>query len=72
MTYTTSHLIAIMTRLSNETARHGDNPKMSYYLDGIKKEIAAEEKFLASHGVNTYSTPDVEMTDEELFAELDL
>lgn len=68
MTHTTSHLVALMTRLSNETSRHASNPSMSGYLSSIKKEIVAEEKFLSDRGVNTYSADD--MTDDELFAEL--
>lgn len=69
MTYTTDHLIALTTRLSNETARHGGNPAMSVYLDGIRKEIAQEEKFLEKRGVKTYGG-DEEMTMDELMAEL--
>ena len=71
MTYTTDHLIALTTRLSNETTRHGNNPTMSVYLDGIRKEIAQEEKFLESKGVKTYSC-DEDMTIDELMAELEL
>ena len=69
MTHTTDHLVALMTRLSNETARHGDNPFMYVYLNGIRKEIEAEERFLEKHGVNTYKN-EKPMGDEELFAEL--
>lgn len=68
MTYTTNHLAALMTRLANETARHGNNPKMAAYLDSIRSEIKGEEDFLAKHGVETYAGE--EMTDDELFAEL--
>ncbi len=67
----TSHLVALMTRLANETARHGDNPKMAHYLESIRREIKGEEAFLASRGVNTYA-PEVEMTDDEILAELGL
>ena len=72
MTYTTDHLVSLMTRLSNETARHGNNPKMAYYLEGIRREIKGEEEFLKSNGVEVYSAPDAEVTDDELFAELGL
>lgn len=70
MTYTTDHLAALMTRLANETARHGDNPNMSYYLESIRREIKGEEEFLAKHGVETYAGEP--MTDDEIFAELGL
>lgn len=70
MTYTTSHLVALMTRLSNETARHGNNPDMQVYLEGIRKEIADEENFLEARGVNVYRGE--EMTDDEILAELGL
>lgn len=71
MTYNTQHLVALMTRLSNETARHGSNPAMALYLDGIRREIKQEEAFLEARGVNTYAS-DFEMTEEEIMAELGL
>lgn len=71
MTYNTDHLIALTTRLSNEKERHGHNPAMNTYLQGIEREIANEEKFLESKGVKTYSS-DEEMTLDEIFAELEL
>jgi hypothetical protein len=71
MDYNTSHLVALMQRLANETARHSDNPAMAVYIDGIRKEIKSEEAFLAARGVNTYAA-DVEMTYEEILAELGL
>lgn len=71
MQYNTDHLAALMTRLSNETLRHGNNPAMSVYLDGIRKEIKSEEEFLAKHGVETYAS-DEDMTMEDIFAELDI
>lgn len=70
MTYTTEHLVSLMTRLSNETERHGNNPKMSSYLESIRREIKGEEDFLKSKGVEVYSVSDVKMTDDELLAEL--
>lgn len=68
MTYSTDHLAALMSRLSNETARHGDNPNMAGYLDSIRREIRCEEEFLSKHGVETYSGEP--MTDDEIFSEL--
>ena len=67
----TSHLAALTTRLANETARHGNNPKMAAYLDGIRREIKGEEAFLAARGINTYAN-DSKMSDDELLAELGL
>ena len=69
MTYNTDHLIALTTRLSNEKERHGHNPAMNTYIQGIEREIANEEKFLESKGVKTYASDD-ELTLDELFAEL--
>ena len=54
----TSHLIALMNRLSNETARHGNNPAMAHYLESIRKEIKDEEAFLEARGVKTYASDD--------------
>lgn len=71
MSYNTNHLAALMTRFSNETARHGNNPAMSVYLDGIRKEIKSEEEFLAKHGVKTYASDEI-MTMEDIFAELEV
>ena len=71
MTYNTNHLAALMTRHANETARHGDNPKMKTYLESIDREIQAEENFLKSKGVETYASSE-EMTIEEILAELEL
>jgi len=71
MTYTTSHLAALTTRLANETARHGDNPNMAGYLESIRREIKSEEAFLSSHGVNTYAAGD-DMSDDDILAELGL
>ena len=71
MTYNTNHLAALMTRRANETARHGDNPKMKTYLESIDREIQAEENFLKSKGVETYASSE-EMTIEEILAELEL
>lgn len=70
MAYTTSHLVALMTRLANETVRHGDNPDMQVYLNGIRKEIEDEENFLEARGVSVYRGDDCDMSDDELFAEL--
>jgi hypothetical protein len=67
----TSHLVALMQRLANETERHCDNPAMAVYLESIRREIKGEEAFLAARGVNTYAA-DVEMTDDEILAELGL
>lgn len=66
----TTHLVALMTRLANETERHGSNPDMQVYLEGIRREIKGEEEFLEKRGVRTYSDHNCEMTDEELFSEL--
>ena len=71
MTYNTNHLIALTSRLSNETKRHGNNPAMSVYLEGIKKEIAQEEAFLESKGVKTYGG-ECDMSVDELMEELEL
>jgi hypothetical protein len=60
-----------MQRLSNETARHSDNPKMAVYLESIRREIKGEEAFLAARGINTYAA-DCEVSDDELLAELGL
>ena len=70
MTYTTSHLVALMTRLANETERHGNNPNMQVYLNGIRKEIADEERFLEARGVSVYRGDDCDISDDDLLAEL--
>lgn len=70
MTYNTNHLVSLMTRLSNEEARHGDNPKMETYLESIRREIKGEEAFLAQHGVETYSACDIGMTMDDIMLEL--
>lgn len=72
MAYNTDHLAALTTRLANETARHGNNPSMKVYLEGIKKEIANEEAFLESHGVETYSSKGADMSVDEILSELGL
>jgi len=72
MTYNTDHLAALHTRLANETARHGNNPNMAVYLNGIRREIKGEEEFLAKHGVETYAADDCDMTLDEIFAELEV
>jgi len=72
MAYNTNHLAALMARLSNETARHGDNPNMQVYLEGIRREIKSEEEFLAKHGVTTYASDDDDsMTIDDILAELE-
>lgn len=71
MTYNTNHLVALMTRLANETERHGSNPDMQVYLEGIRREIKGEEDFLAQHGVNTYASCD-DMSMDEIMAELEM
>ena len=72
MTYNTNHLAALNTRLTNETARHENNPNMAIYLDGIRREIKGEEEFLAKHGVETYASDgDDNMTIDDILAELD-
>lgn len=68
--YTTSHLVALMDRLSRETERHGSNPNMQVYLNSICKEIADEEAFLAARGVNTYAGENDDMTIDDIMAEL--
>jgi hypothetical protein len=72
MTYTTTHLAALQTRLSTETVRHSDNPNMQAYLAGIRKEIKQEEKFLADRGVNTYSNDDCDLSIDELLEALEV
>lgn len=73
MEYNTNHLAALHTRLINETARHGDNPNMQVYLEGIRREINGEEEFLAKHGVETYSWDyaDGDMSLDDILAELE-
>ncbi len=72
MAYNTNHLAALMARLLNETARYGDNPNMKVYLEGIRREIKAEEEFLAKHGVETYASDDDDsMTIDDILAELE-
>lgn len=70
MDYSTDHLTALHTRLSNETARHGDNPKMAHYLDSIRREIKNEEKFLSKHGVETYSYDGEYISTNDILKEL--
>lgn len=68
MAYNTDHLVALMTRLSNETARHGKNHAMQVYLQGIRREIKQEEEFLERRGVNIYRVE--EISDDDLMAAL--
>lgn len=70
--YNTDHLAALNIRLSNETARHGDNPKMANYLESIRREIKGEEKFLADRGVNVYANECDDMSDDDLLDALGL
>ena len=73
MSYNTNHLAALHTRLASETARHGSNPDMAVYLDGIRREIKGEEEFLAKHGVETYASDDDDsMTIDDILAELEV
>jgi hypothetical protein len=72
MNYTTDHLAALMTRLANETARHGHNPNMQVYLEGIRREIKGEEEFLEKHGVETYAYKyGDDMSIDDILAELE-
>lgn len=59
----TSHLVALMTRLSNEKARAVSELRNVWIMQ-IEKEIALEEKKLG------YDVSDCEMTVDELFEEL--
>jgi len=74
-TYTTEHLVALNTRLSNEKeylalAKTTQEVELrTVWIKQIEKEIEHEVKFLESKGVNLY-TSDTDMTDDELMAEL--
>ncbi|MGO8241298.1 hypothetical protein ACC806_34740 [Rhizobium ruizarguesonis] len=69
----TSHLVALLTRLSHErqylaVAKHPDEIALrKVWIAQIEKEIAAEEKHLGIEAI----APD-DMSDEELLRELDL
>lgn len=66
-----THLAALESRLSHEKARLGAAKTASecalrcVWVKGIEKEIADERNFLGLH-----ETPFMEMTDNELLAEL--
>lgn len=76
--YDTTHYTALMTRLSNEKAYLAEATKQSeielrtVWIAQIEKEIAQEELFLKSKGIETYSvTSEADnMSEDDLLAEL--
>ena len=73
MTADTTHLVALMARLSSEKAalKRATKPQeielRKVWVSQCEKEINGEERFLGM-SVTDFSEP--EMTDEELMAEL--
>lgn len=78
MTYTTEHYTALMNRLSNEKGYLAAATKQSeielrtVWIAQIEKEIAQEEMFLKSKGVNVYTvSSEVDsMSEDDLLTEL--
>lgn len=76
--YDTTHYVALMTRLSNEKGYLAAATKQSeielrtVWIAQIEKEIAQEELFLKSKGVNVYTVSSEvdKMSEDDLLAEL--
>jgi len=72
----TEHLVALQTRLSHENgylaaAKSANEIALrTVWIAQIEKEIAAEIEFLAKKGIVIEATSNVEMSDDELLAEL--
>mgnify|MGYP007104205269 CR=1 FL=1 len=75
--YTTEHYVSLRNNLSNEKARlesacsQSEIELRSVWVQQLEKEIAAEEKFLASKGISVQAeATDQEMSDDFLLKEL--
>jgi len=72
----TEHLIALQTRLSHENgylavAKSANEIALrKVWIFQIEKEIASEIEFLAKKGVVIEQASNIEMSDDELLAEL--
>lgn len=77
-TYNTEHYAALITRLGNEkeylsVAKSADEKELrSIWIKQIEEEIADEEEFLKSKGINVYSiSSDVDdISEDDLMKEL--
>lgn len=76
--YDTTHYVALMTRLSNEkgylaaATNQSEIELRTVWIAQIEKEIAQEEMFLKSKGINVYAVSSEvnSMSEDDLLAEL--